>query len=123
VADSRTAEQIPQVNQEQGESTMSDLDTLTEQFERLLEGISTEYTLEEWRYAYREIIYAGAMKILEEFPEIVVGPAPSTPPQQQQQQQQGPGFHPAAPGQRPPYYPSSIFHLVCIALGNCPPPT
>jgi hypothetical protein len=98
---------------------MSDLDTLTEQFERLLEGIGTEYTLEEWRYAYREIIYAGAMKILEEFPEIVVGPAPSTLPQQQQ----GPGFHPAAPGQRPPYYPSGIFHLVCIALGNCPPQT
>ena len=114
---------------------MSDLDTLTEQFERLLDGVNTEYSLEEWRYAFREIIYAGAMKILEEFPEIVVGPAPSTPPQQQQtppqqqqtppqqQQQQGPGFHPAAPGQRPPYYPSGIFHLICIALGNCPPPT
>lgn len=112
---------------------MSELDALTEQVDRLLENIRTKYSLEEWRYAFREIIFSGAMKILDEFPEIIIGPRPESPTQPQQQQQQGPthgggsvigkGPHPLPDGQRPPYYPSGIGQLVCIVLGNCPQPS
>ncbi|MEO7205196.1 MAG: hypothetical protein ABI356_10340 [Steroidobacteraceae bacterium] len=110
---------------------MSELDSLPEQFERILEGIRTNYPLEEWRYAYRKVIYAGAMRILKDFPEIIVGPPPALP---QVQEQRGPtygggaqigGGHNPPPkfidGQKPPYRPSAIIELVCIASGNCPP--
>jgi len=56
---------------------MSELDTLTEQFDRLLEGVRSQYTLEEWRYAYRKVLYSGAMKILKDFPVVIVGEQPS----------------------------------------------
>jgi hypothetical protein len=118
---------------------MSELDTLTEQFEGLLEGIRGKYTLQEWRYAYRKVIYSGAMKILEDFPAIIIGPPPPPPPQLQEQRapthgggaaKGGPGPHPVVQqppaiiiaGQRPPPYPSSIGELVCIALGDCHQP-
>jgi hypothetical protein len=84
---------------------MSELNKLTEEFERLLEGARGKHTLEEWRYAYRKILYAGGMKILEAFPEIIVGPVRGV-----------------AAGPTPPYHPSAITEYLCIVLGNCPPP-
>lgn len=108
---------------------MSELDTLPEQFDRLLEGVRGKYTLEEWRYAYRKVIYSGAMRILKDFPEIIVGPPPAPFPEQQQQQRptvgRGPhgGGDPPPPyftaGQQPPYRPNAIHELLCIALGTC----
>jgi hypothetical protein len=84
---------------------MSDLDTLAEQFERLLEGVRGKYTLEEWRHAFRKIIYSGGMKILQTFPEIIVGPV-----------------HGVAAGQKPPYRPSATGEFLCVVLGDCPQP-
>jgi hypothetical protein len=123
---------------------MSQLDTLPEQFDRLLEGIDSVNSLEEWRYAFRKVIYSGAMEILRDFPEIVVGPPPipsSEQQQQQKQQQQSqqqeqqqeqrrpppgggatvgkPVRHPIIEGQQPPYRPSAIHELLCISLGTC----
>jgi hypothetical protein len=105
---------------------MSNLDALPEQFDRLLGGIGTEYSLEELRYAFRKIIYSGAMKLYKDHPEIIIGPVPPPPPPQQQQQQQpqpqpqqqGGGRGPQTAGQQPPYRPSAICEWVCIALGN-----
>jgi hypothetical protein len=120
--------QIP-LNQEQGESTMSELDTLTEQFERLLDGIRTKHTLEEWRFAYRKIIYSGGMKILDDFPEIIVGQAPLPPRSEKKAVAAPTRGNPAGIrgpvtgvtyGQAPPFHPSSIGELVCIVLGTCP---
>ena len=108
---------------------MSNLDTLAEQFEQLLEGVRGKYSLEEWRYAYQKIIYSGAMKILENFPEIIVGPAPmpmeskkGSGPTRGDPATLGKPLHPVIAGQTPPYHPSSISKLVCIVLGNCPEP-
>jgi hypothetical protein len=84
---------------------MSDLDTLAEQFGRLLEGVRGEYSLEEWRHAYRKIIYSGGMKILQAFPEIIIGPPRGV-----------------AAGPPPPYHPSGIGEYLCVVLGNCPQP-
>jgi len=83
---------------------MSELDKLTEEFERLLEGVRGKHSLDKWRHAYRKIIYSGAMKILETFPEIIVGPVRGV-----------------AAGQKPPYHPS-VEPILCIVLGDCPPP-
>jgi hypothetical protein len=111
---------------------MSELDTLTEQFEGLLKGIRGKYTLEEWRYAYRKVIYSGAKKLLDDFPVIVIGPPPL--PQHLQEQQSAPpgggaggrGPHPGGQpppnlspaGDKPPYRPSAICELVCIVVGS-----
>jgi hypothetical protein len=106
---------------------MSALDTLPEQFDRLLEGIGTEYSLEELRFAFRKVLYSGAMKLYRDHPEIIVGPPPPPPrpaqPQQQQQPQQQPqqqrgGRGPHSDGQLPPYRPNAICEWVCTALGN-----
>jgi hypothetical protein len=113
---------------------MSELDTQTKQIDQYFEGIGAK-NLEELRYAYRIVIYSGAMKILRDFPDIIVGPppAPSSEKQQQQQQQREPGQGGGGGGVRPPpvysdstkppYRPSAILRLACIALGNCPEPT
>jgi hypothetical protein len=100
---------------------MSALDTLPEQFDRLLEGIGTEYSLEELRYAFRKVLYSGAMKLYRDYPEIIVGPPPPRPPPAQQPQQpqqlQG-GRGPHIDGQLPPYRPNAICEWVCTALGH-----
>jgi len=107
---------------------MSELDTLPEQFERLLDGIRGKFTLAEWRYAYRKVIYSGARKILDDFPEIVIGPPPP-PPQSGKGPGPAPGGNPAGQqpgahpvgiaGQPPPYHPSAIHEYLCIVLGDC----
>jgi hypothetical protein len=109
---------------------MSELDTLTQEFDRLLESIPRgKYSLEEWRYAYRKVVYSGAKKILNDFPELIVGPKP-----QPMQSEKGPGahpvagglaggqgvLHPVADGQPPPYRPNAINQVLCIILGTCP---
>lgn len=109
---------------------MSDLDALTEQFQRLLDGIRDKHTLEEWRFAYRKIIYAGAIKILDDFPEIIIGPAPlpvrsekKGGPTRGNPVTLGPPGHPVGiAGQAPPFHPSAIGELLCVVLGTCPQP-
>lgn len=116
---------------------MSELDTLPEQFKRLLDGISGQYTLEEWRNAYRKVIYSGALKIFEVHPEVIIGPFPS-PPQVLEQRapihgdpileaDAGRGGQPPPVfihSTRPPYRPSAIIlQWACMGLGECPPPT
>lgn len=111
---------------------MSELDTLTEQFDRLLDGIRSKHTLEEWRFAFRKIIYSSAMKILNDVPEIIVGPAPmplrsekkgSASPTRGNPAGLGGPLHGVIAGQAPPFHPSAINELVCIVLGNCPQQT
>ena len=100
---------------------MSELDTLTQEFDRLLDGIRTDASLEEWQYAYRKIIFSGAMKLLENFPEIIIGPPPSPPPPGEEQGSNlRAGAHPITDGQPPPYRPSTICQLVCIVVNGNP---
>ena len=106
---------------------MSELDAEIRQIEQLFRGDGAN-DLEACRYAYRKIIYAGAMKILRDHPEIIIGSPPDPTSEQQQQQQQrpasgggalgNPGRNPVIDGQPPPYRPSAVCQLVCIVLGD-----
>jgi hypothetical protein len=109
---------------------MSELDTLANQLEALLEGVKTKFTLAEWRYASRKVIYSMGLEILEKFPDIVIGQPPipqKGPPQAMRMSSPGgpaasgdPGVHPIIDDQQPPYRPSAVGTLVCLVLGDCP---
>lgn len=77
-------------------------DTFVQEFERLLERIPKDISFRQLQYDYRQVGFLMGMKVLEKFPEVLVGPPPQSlpppwwtvvPPQQrqqpQQQQQQG----------------------------------
>jgi hypothetical protein len=112
---------------------MSTLDELTAEFDRLLATIPRgDNSLDDWRYAYRKIVYSGAKRILSDFPDLITGPRPLP-----RQFEQGPGshpggggaafgggvVHPVAEGQPPPYRPSAVNQLLCLVLGTCPQQT
>jgi hypothetical protein len=108
-----------------------DLDAVTKEIVRLLESIPAEkYSLEERRHAFRRVVYKGAMKILEDFPVIIVGPPPGRPRAEEEQlpTNENAAFfggprHPRTDGERPPYHPSGINWLLCQSLGTCPQQT
>lgn len=72
-------------------------DTFVQEFERLLERIPKDISFRQLQYDYRQVGVLMGMKVLEKFPEVLVGPPPqSLPPPwwtvvqpQQQRQQQG----------------------------------
>jgi hypothetical protein len=56
---------------------MAKRDAFIEDFKELLESIPDNYSLPQWQFAYRQVLYAMGMKILENFPTDAVGPDPS----------------------------------------------
>jgi hypothetical protein len=71
-------------------------DTFVQEFERLLERIPKEISFRQLQYDYRQVAFLMGMKVLEKFPEVLVGPPPQSlpppswtvvPPQPRQQQQ------------------------------------
>jgi hypothetical protein len=44
-----------------------------EKFSQLLAEIPDGYTLPQWQFSYRQVIFSMGMKILERFPEEAVG--------------------------------------------------
>jgi hypothetical protein len=64
---------------------MSNREVFTEKFRQLLREIPDNYSLQEWQFLYRQVIFSMGMRILERFPNDVVGPdpfsgAPAPPP-------------------------------------------
>jgi len=71
-------------------------DTFVQEFEKLLERIPKDISFRQLQYDYRQVGFRMGMRVLEMFPEVLVGPpAKSLPPPwwtvppQQRQQQQG----------------------------------
>src|SRR5882757_7829413 len=71
-------------------------DTFVHEFEKLLEKIPKDISFRQLQYDYRQVGFLMGMRVLEMFPEVLVGPPPQSlpppwwtvPPQQRQQQQQ-----------------------------------
>ncbi len=55
---------------------MPNNNTFIGDFKSRLDAIPESYTLAEWEYLYRSVIFAVGMKILETFPQAAVGPIP-----------------------------------------------
>jgi len=47
-----------------------------ENFNRLLKDISGEFSLAEWQFIYRQVIFATGFEILKRFPRVAVAPDP-----------------------------------------------
>lgn len=98
---------------------MAKRDALIEDFKKLLDRIPDNYSLPQWQYAYRQIIYLMGLKILEKFPNDVFGPDPSEPDESatytimsaSPANSGGPGGH-----------PNTICRLVCVVLDVNPQP-
>ena len=58
---------------------MATRDVFINKFEALLETIPNTYSLQQWQYAYRNVIYSMGLKILNNFRDDVVGLDPSEP--------------------------------------------
>lgn len=93
-----------------------------EDFARLLDTVPKNYTLAQWQHAYRQVIYSMGVKILENFPELVTMPAKGSKPVVSPGKGRHPNEQGGPPGQPPPYRPSGVGSLICLTLGDCPPP-
>jgi len=91
---------------------MSKSDSIIADFERLLDSIPDNFTLQQWQFAYKKVIFAMGLKILEKFPENAFGPPPTKSPVK--------GRGPFMAGGGPTGGP--IIHLASAALGLAPPP-
>jgi hypothetical protein len=87
---------------------MSTSDPLIAEFERLLERFPDTFTLQQWQFAYKKVIFRMGMEILERFPQNAYGPPPPPPP-------------PVEPSGGP-WGPGPIIHLASAALGLGPTP-
>jgi len=58
---------------------MAERDVFIENFQALLDSIPRTYSLPQWQYAYREVVYSMGLKILENFRRDVIGPDPTEP--------------------------------------------
>lgn len=57
-------------------TSTSTLDSLVADFERRLGSIDGS-SLQQWQFAYKKVIFAMGLKILEHFPKNALGPPPN----------------------------------------------
>jgi hypothetical protein len=59
---------------------MSTRDAFADKFRMLLREIPENYTLSQWQFLYRQVIFSMGMRILEQFPMDATGPDPFVSP-------------------------------------------
>jgi hypothetical protein len=59
---------------------MSTSDPIIADFERFLAKIPDAFTLQQWQFAYKKVIFTMGLRILNKFPQNAFGPDPSSPP-------------------------------------------
>ena len=112
-------------------TSTSTLDSLVAEFKGRLNKIDKS-SLQQWQFAYKEVIFAMGLKILEQFPQNALGPVPIAEgkggggpgpgggPIIHAPAGGGPGggpiIHAGGPGGGP------IIHLATAVLGLAPPP-
>ena len=102
---------------------MSTSEIFIEEFERLLERIPKDISFRQLQYDYRQVAFLMGMKVLERFPEVLVGRSPS---QLKNEPAPGPGIggHPvtpiqgAGPGQGLGPYPHELCTFTCVILSS-----
>jgi hypothetical protein len=93
-------------------------DTFTKDFDKLLAIIPDDFTLAQWQFAYRSVVYSMGMKILERFPEAVIGSRPHVQPAPHVEMMTtgGAQIPAAAGGPGGGGHPHTICTLVCLVV-------
>jgi len=105
---------------------MAKPDAFIDEFKELLEKFAAQYSLPQWQFIYRQVIYTMSMEILQNFPSDVVGPDPAGLQAAGSRHAGGsPGKGPTETaagtgGQGPGHHPSIICELTCLVLGVTP---
>jgi hypothetical protein len=122
----------------------STLDSLVADFKLRLDK-TDKSSLQQWQFAYKEVIFAMGLKILEKFPRNALGPEPREEGHEGGGEQLGGGGEDAAGGGEeadvvrgpskspikgrgpfadggPPWGQGPIIHVVGAVLGLHPPP-
>ena len=92
---------------------MTTSDAFVQEFELLLGKIPQNISLQQLQYDYRQVAVLMGTKLLQKFPEILVGPQPSPQPEGDPIV----GFAPAGGPVIGPH-PHQICAFVCIMLGS-----
>jgi hypothetical protein len=111
-------------------TSTSTLDSLVADFKGRLNKIDKS-SLQQWQFAYKEVIFAMGLKILEQFPKNALGPVPIA--EGKGGGGPGPGGGPiihipaGGPGGGPIIHAGGpgggpIIHLATAVLGLAPPP-
>jgi hypothetical protein len=58
---------------------MDSRDNFIKEFDELME-IQRDYSLEQWQYVYKQVVYSMGMKLLRKFHKDVLGPDPFKAP-------------------------------------------
>jgi hypothetical protein len=97
-------------------------DAFVEEFERLLANIPKDTSFRQLQFNYRQVAFLMGQKILERFPEILVGKEPC--------RDEPMAFQMLGAGGRPPPgplpaggptigpYPHELCHYVCVLLNS-----
>jgi hypothetical protein len=106
-------------------TSTSTLDSFVADFKVRLNKIDKS-SLQQWQFAYKEVIFAMGLKILEQFPRNALGPEPTAKGHATAEALVihpagggpggGPIIHAGGPGGGP------IIHLATAVLGLAPPP-
>jgi hypothetical protein len=104
-------------------TSTSTLDSLVADFERSLGNIE-ESSLQQWQFAYKRVIFAMGLKMLQTFPRNALGPEPIA---KQGGGGAGGGAGGTVPGRGPIIHPAGgpwgpIIHLAIAASELAPPP-
>ena len=93
---------------------MSTHDAFAQKFRQFLREIPDDYTLEQWQFAYRQVMLFMGMRILERFPNDAVGAM--DPLVLRAKKSTGP--HPdQGQGPHPPSYPCDFLAFPAFVLG------
>ncbi len=109
---------------------MSTTDPLIADFEQLLDRRTERFSLQEWQYAYKKVIFNMGLKILERFPQNAFGPPPPPPMPAGAGGEPGSGHGPTKSPTKglPPFAygggPTGgpIIHMAITVLELAPPP-
>ena len=116
-------------------TSTSTLDSLVADFKLRLDKIDRS-SLQQWQFAYKEVILAMGLKILEQFPRNALGPKPTEEERIGGGQASSGGAVAGDPGPSrspikgrgpiaaggPPWGQGPIIHIAIAALDLAPPP-
>jgi|HubBroStandDraft_2_1064218.scaffolds.fasta_scaffold02710_2 hypothetical protein len=98
---------------------MDTRDNFIKEFDELME-IPRDYSLEQWQYVYKKVVFSIGMRILKEFRKDVFGPDPFNGGGTTKSPNKGGNPVQAGPGPGPGWHPSVVVGILSGVLQLVP---